>query len=602
LGRAGEHLDGLKVTLSWANGDVSEVALLRETAEGNEVRYLSQRFVERLCAEDQIGKELVDEIESVIFSYIDPTDTLNASSFAELRALRTESIRDEADRLRADIVRLIREECSLRDAARKLPEKQERIRVLRKERDELVKQIPKPVSDEEARVQKELQDSHDQIGSLQKRIGSEKQKLQKIKDIRARIGGFKAQMSRFSSEIEPLLDEAGIPTSERAAFHPTFPSDTELPLSRRAAAIQNVIQALEGTIENPAEGTARWFEGKIKMLSTQATADKARQDRTKAIQTRVAAIHVELKRIEDEITKIEGPDRARLAQAGNERLQAYGLFFENLKAEQATLEELYAPVKARLQSRSSSQQEQDLEFSIKWEADVTQWLDRGSVLFDQRRAIPYGTMQGLSAAAKRILGPAWSSGETAKIESAHDTFLAEFRKKELLPSSYLRSGVTLEDVLLWLYEVDHVRLSYSLKYNGVELDKLSPGTKGIVLLILYLGIDVDDTRPLIVDQPDENLDNESIFALLAAYFRTAKGRRQILLITHNPNLVVNGDSEQIIVATAERRPNGLPHITYVSGALENTASDGTGIREHVCRILEGGSDAFRRRERRYSLS
>src|SRR6185295_3642743 len=113
---------------------------------------------------------------------------------------------------------------------------------------------------------------------------------------------------------------------------------------------------------------------------------------------------------------------------------------------------------------------------------------------------------------------------------------------------------------------------------------------GIVLLILYLGMDTGDTRPLIVDQPDENLDNESIYALLTAYFKIAKNRRQIILITHNPNLVVNGDSEQVIVATATRREDGFPHIAYSSGALENTKPDGTGIREQVCRILEGGTD------------
>ena len=116
----------------------------------------------------------------------------------------------------------------------------------------------------------------------------------------------------------------------------------------------------------------------------------------------------------------------------------------------------------------------------------------------------------------------------------------------------MRTGVTVPHVFEWLYEVEHVKLSYGLKYNGVELEKLSPGTKGIVLLILYLGMDVADTRPLIVDQPDENLDNESIYELLTGYFKTAKRRRQIILITHNPNLVVNADSEQVVVATAER--------------------------------------------------
>ncbi len=275
---------------------------------------------------------------------------------------------------------------------------------------------------------------------------------------------------------------------------------------------------------------------------------------------------------------------------------------EAVKREQQTLEELYAPVTARLQSESASAQEQDLEFSIRWEADLPKWLERGSVLFDQRKTIPYGTFQELGNAARKILAPAWTSGDPAKMRPAVLEFLAEFRKPELPASSYLRSGVTVQDVLERLYEVEHVRLSYGLKYNGVELEKLSPGTKGIVLLILYLGMDIADTRPLIVDQPDENLDNESIYELLTAYFKSAKTRRQILLITHNPNLVVNADSEQVIVASASRRDTGFPHITYRSGALENNVHESLGIRQQVCRILEGGSDAFRKRERRYALN
>ena len=222
-------------------------------------------------------------------------------------------------------------------------------------------------------------------------------------------------------------------------------------------------------------------------------------------------------------------------------------------------------------------------------------------MFDQRRAIPYGTMEGLADAARKILAPAWISGDPERIRLAMEEFLAEFRRRELSPNKYMRSGGTVQDVFEWLYEVEHVKLGYGLKYNGVELEKLSPGTKGIVLLILYLGMDVADTRPLIIDQPDENLDNESIYELLTTYFKTAKRRRQIIVITHNPNLVVNADTEQVIIASAERRQNGLPHITYQSGPLENNTPEDQGIRQQVCRILEGGSDAFRKRERRYAL-
>ncbi|MGB9120671.1 MAG: hypothetical protein WCE73_08630, partial [Candidatus Angelobacter sp.] len=123
----------------------------------------------------------------------------------------------------------------------------------------------------------------------------------------------------------------------------------------------------------------------------------------------------------------------------------------------------------------------------------------------------------------------------------------------------------------------------------------------IVLLILYLGMDVDDTRPLIIDQPEENLDSESIFKLLSKYFRAAKSRRQVILITHNPNLVVNTDSEQVIIAEAQRAADGLPLISYTTGSLENSWPSARGIRQNVCRILEGGEQAFSQRERRYGL-
>ncbi|MGK2957238.1 MAG: TrlF family AAA-like ATPase [Acidimicrobiales bacterium] len=596
LKRAGQHLGNMTVELKWADDTVSKVRLGDDQSDDRRVRYLSQKFVERLCADDHIGSELVQEIETVVFSYIDPIDTLNASSFDELRARRTKGIRSEGDRLRDEVIRLIREECALRDNAAKLPAKENRIKTLTEERAGLVKQLPQTASAEEAKAQADLQEKRQALTAAQQVAAADKQKLQKISDIRTRIVAFKAQMARFYSELEVNLNEAGIPEADRAAFRPAFPADTEPPLARKETELNRSLAERQGAAENPAEGSIRWVQVQIATLLKHESADKTRQEKIKNIQTRIAAIITEIKRIQEEIVQIRGPEMARMIAARQQRLEAYIAYFENLKEEQKTLEDLYAPVAAKLKSETGSRHERDLEFSIRWEADLDKWLERGSVLFDQRRAIPYDTAQGLGDAARRILAPAWMSGNTERIKLAMEEFLTEFRKPEFPPNKYLRAGVTVQDVFEWLYEVDHVRLSYGLKYNGVELEKLSPGTKGIVLLILYLGMDIADTRPLIVDQPDENLDNESIYELLTAYFKTAKTRRQIILITHNPNLVVNADSEQIIVAIATRRDNGLPLITYQYGALENQ-----GIRQQACRILEGGSDAFRKRERRYAL-
>ena len=93
---------------------------------------------------------------------------------------------------------------------------------------------------------------------------------------------------------------------------------------------------------------------------------------------------------------------------------------------------------------------------------------------------------------------------------------------------------------------------------------------------------------------EENLDPKSVFDELVALFVAAKAKRQVIMVTHNANLVINTDADQIIVASAGPHPSGgLPPITYVSGGLESAE-----IRKAVCDILEGGEAAFRERARR----
>jgi len=145
----------------------------------------------------------------------------------------------------------------------------------------------------------------------------------------------------------------------------------------------------------------------------------------------------------------------------------------------------------------------------------------------------------------------------------------------------------------WLFGTDHITVRYEISYDGDDIRKLSPGTRGIVLL-LYLALDNSDDRPLIIDQPEESLDPKSVFDELVALFIAAKAKRQVIMVTHNANLVINTDADQILVAEAGPHPSGsLPPISYVSGGLENAA-----IRKAVCDILEGGEVAFQERARR----
>ncbi len=85
-----------------------------------------------------------------------------------------------------------------------------------------------------------------------------------------------------------------------------------------------------------------------------------------------------------------------------------------------------------------------------------------------------------------------------------------------------------------------------------------------------------------------------MFDELVNLFLKAKNKRQVIMVTHNANLVVNTDADQIIVAQAGPHPPGeLPPITYLSGGLESAH-----IRKEVCDILEGGERAFQERARR----
>ncbi len=135
-----------------------------------------------------------------------------------------------------------------------------------------------------------------------------------------------------------------------------------------------------------------------------------------------------------------------------------------------------------------------------------------------------------------------------------------------------------------------LRVEPIITYADRPLERLSVGQKGTVYLCLKLATQAF-SQPLIFDQPEDDLDNEFIIEELVEIFRGIKQYRQVILVTHNANLVVNADAEQVILAEND---NGI--LRYTSGSLESLA-----INKAIRRILEGGDEAFRKRELRYNL-
>ena len=135
-----------------------------------------------------------------------------------------------------------------------------------------------------------------------------------------------------------------------------------------------------------------------------------------------------------------------------------------------------------------------------------------------------------------------------------------------------------------------LRVEPVISYGSRPLERLSVGQKGTVYLCLKLATQAF-TQPLIFDQPEDDLDNEFIIEELVEIFRGIKQFRQVILVTHNANLVVNADAEQVVIA---ENKNGV--LKYTSGSLESEA-----VNKAVRRILEGGDEAFLKRELRYNL-
>lgn len=162
---------------------------------------------------------------------------------------------------------------------------------------------------------------------------------------------------------------------------------------------------------------------------------------------------------------------------------------------------------------------------------------------------------------------------------------------------------------------DWTVVSYTVNMENDSIGEMSPGKKALVLLKLLISL-ADSKCPILIDQPEDDLDNRSIFDELIPFIREKKVIRQIIIVTHNANVVLGGDADEIIVANqnGNNAPNCTYRFEYRSGSIENDSivfdSQGKvkagvlnskGIQQHICDILEGGEKAFDLRKHKYRI-
>jgi len=157
----------------------------------------------------------------------------------------------------------------------------------------------------------------------------------------------------------------------------------------------------------------------------------------------------------------------------------------------------------------------------------------------------------------------------------------------------LRANKTKLDLYDFLYSFEYIEARFMFTYDNKKLDLLSPGERGLLLLIFYLLIS-KDRRPIIIDQPEENLDNETVFRKLVTFIRKIKKQRQIIIVTHNPNLAVVCDADQTIFCKIDKKKKNL--IEYKTGSIENSF-----LKMKSIDVLEGTKEAFDDRRGKYEI-
>ena len=124
----------------------------------------------------------------------------------------------------------------------------------------------------------------------------------------------------------------------------------------------------------------------------------------------------------------------------------------------------------------------------------------------------------------------------------------------------------------------------------IHLSNASAGQKTTTILTFLLAY---GKQPLLLDQPEDDLDNRLVYDLIVARLKVAKSKRQIIVVTHNANIPVNGDSEYIISMNSD---------TDIIQVNKTGTMDDTEIRQEICDVMEGTKDAFEMRAKKYHFN
>jgi len=613
-----------QATLTWESGAAITKGLEEPVDEQQPelTKYIPQNFLEKICT--QLGRieesDFDRELKKVIFSHVDHAGHLGKASLDELIAYKTSEANATIQILKQELHRINEEIATLEERAQ--PEhRQELENLLAQKRHELDTHeqskpvvVPKPENDPVK--QREMSEVAAKIETARKNLAECEHSIvvareQQAKQVRliaiadrllARLENLERQFQTFVAESrddfealdlsldsilkvsvgkQPLVDKRKSISDQKAKGDEQLDPSKPGSLAERKLNIEGQIQQLQTALDEPNK--------KYQAYTAALKAWEQRRETIKGSETSVGTVKYYEKQIQD----LEAiPERSKEARA--RRLAKATEIHAVIRQLADTYRELYAPVHQFIDTRPLAKE----KFQLNFEVGIvdTGLKDR---FFDIVSHGVTGTFCGVEEGHKMLKGIL--ARHDFNTEGGIEAFLIEIvdslendRRPGGNPvrvADQIRKGKSVVGLYDLIFSLDYLKPRYALRMGDKELHELSPGERGTLLLMFYLLVDKDDI-PLVIDQPEENLDNQTVYELLVPCMKEAKQRRQILIVTHNPNLAVVYDAEQVICADLDKKSNYRMH--YLSGALENPV-----INKAVVDILEGTRPAFDKRDDTY---
>lgn len=414
------------------------------------------------------------------------------------------------------------------------------------------------------------------------------------------------EISKYQNSIEKLKSLKGelVKVSKETDFIGRIPSVVEVKSfsNTEISIFSQVVSREVEQVKKIADKT--WFERKNAILTE---ANNSRNEIEEAIRSHDQIVEELRPKMEcnDRISKISADianAREKLSKLLNyqtqlhENRKQYKSYLEILSQTFSEFSQIYNDYVERV-NKGFVSSTYELEFSVREILRVEQFSKKVSEIIDNR-SINRFTVFDLREITKNVLTP-------ANITAFIKAILGTSQESLQLKSSYSVESALREILTDW-YNIDYV-----VRMGNDDIQDMSPGKKALVLLRLLISL-AESKCPILIDQPEDDLDNRSIFDELIRFIKEKKIDRQIITVTHNANIVLGGDAELVIVANQDGKnaPNRTYRFEYRGGSIEDSSPLGDGkiihgilnsksIQKHICEILEGGEHAFALRQHKY---